>query len=368
MSQMLLAAVLIMPLSFASMEARSQMVAVPAAESTQNFLGESSAKLYSTAASTAGDPGTGEVTASDAASVEDGLPPTSAEPLSSSSSLRETLPTNITAVTPDLGTLPPSPADPAAPAPTFSGLGVPAPGPVTLPPKPTKVRDLPAPGGNDRPRVRPFRAAAFGVTASSLGAGGELAIPVAGTLNARVGASYVLWRYPFNIDGIDYNPGLKFTSGRATIDWFPHHGAFHVSAGALYFRNSIGGSADVVEGQSFSLGGTSYSNSVDDPIHGTATITYGKQIAPMVLLGFGNILPRSGRHLSMPFEFGGAYMEPPTLKLKLQGTACTTQGCFNAATDPEVQANVQKEVNTLQGDIRFLEVYPVVSLGLACRF
>ena len=88
----------------------------------------------------------------------------------------------------------------------------------------------------------------------------------------------------------------------------------------------------------------------------------------MVLLGFGNILPRSGRHLSMPFEFGGAYLQPPTLNLKLSGTACTNQGCFNAATDPQVQSNLTKEVTTLQSDIRFLQVYPIVSLGLACRF
>ena len=265
----------------------------------------------------------------------------------------------------------PEPAAPSSanPSPAAPALADPSPGaPVTLPPKPARVHDLPAITNGDRPRVRPFQAAAFGLTASSLGTGAELAIPVASTLNLRAGASYLLWHYPFNIDGIDYNPGLKFTSARATVDWFPHHGAFHISAGALYFRNAIGGSADVVEGQTFSLGGTNYINSVDDPIHGTATITYGKQIAPMVLLGFGNILPRSGRHLSMPFEFGGAYMRPPALNLKLSGTACTTQGCFNAATDPQVQANVTKEVNTLQSDIRFLQVYPIVSLGLACRF
>ena len=239
-------------------------------------------------------------------------------------------------------------------------------GPVTLPPRPP--RDLPPLSAGDRPRIRPFQAAAFGLTASTLGAGAELAIPLSRTLNLRVGGSYMRESFPFNVDGIDYLPGLKFTSGRGSIDWFPHHGAFHISAGALYFRNTIAGTASVVEGQTFSLGGTNYINSVDDPVGGNASVVYGKQIAPMLLLGFGNILPRSGRHFSMPFEFGGAYMQAPTLNLKLSGTACTNQGCFNAATDPQVQANLAKEINTLQSDLRFLQVYPILSLGLACRF
>ncbi len=341
MSQIFFTALLIMPLSLASLQARAQMVPAASTDTTQSFLGESSSRLYTT---NVPDPSEDmpKTLAADAATT----------PAASSSIALDALPLTLPA-------LPPASPAPASPTPGA---------PVTLPPKPAKVRDLPLPGQADRPRVRPFQAVAFGLTASSLGAGSELAIPVAGTLNLRVGASYLLWHYPFTIDGIDYNPGLKFTSARGTIDWFPHHGAFHVSAGALYFRNTIGGSADVIEGQTFSLGGTNYINSVDDPIHGTANLAYGKQIAPMLLLGFGNILPRSGRHLSMPFEFGGAYMKPPTLNLKLTGTACTSQGCFNAATDPQVQANILKEVTTLQGDIRFLQVYPIVSLGLACRF
>ena len=352
MSQRLLAVVIVVLLLPASLRAGAQMVAMPAAaESAQSVIGDGAAKLYSTADHGAANGQPGE--ALPAAGLPD---PATPEPAIADPAVA------------DPAIADPAIADPAVSTSAGPDPALPAAGPVTLPPKPAKVHDLPALRGGDQERVRPFRAVAFGLTASSLGAGGELAIPVARTLNVRVGASYLKWQYPFELDGIDYNPGLKFTSGRATIDWFPHHGAFHVSAGALYFRNAIGGSADVTEGQSFSLGGTSYSNSVDDPIHGTATIMYGKQIAPLVLLGFGNILPRSGRHFSMPFEFGGAYMEPPTLNLKLKGTACTTQGCFNAATDPEVQANLTQEVNTLQGDIRFLQVYPIVSLGLACRF
>ncbi len=368
-SQLTFAAVLIMPLSLASLQAGAQMVPVSGAEPLPISLPESSSHLYSTS-STADAPALDVmVTASSSTSVATEPEPTGESPAASSSYGEPVLPAPAS-VPAAPAFAPAAPASmPATPAGTSPGASVAAlAAPVILTPKPAKVRDLPSPLRGDQPRVRPFRAVAFGLTASSLGAGAELAIPVARTLNVRAGGNYVLLHYPFNIDGIDYSPGLKFTSGRATVDWFPHRGAFHVSAGALYFRNSISGTADVVEAQTFSLGGTNYINSVDDPIHGAASIAYGKQIAPMVLLGFGNILPRSGRHVSMPFEFGGAYMRAPTLNLKLSGTACTMQGCFNAATDPQVQSNLTKEVNTLQSDMRFLQVYPIVSLGLACRF
>ena len=238
--------------------------------------------------------------------------------------------------------------------------------PVTLPPPPRRARTLQNPEAGDR--VRPFRAAAFGLTASTLGAGAEMAVRIARTLNLRVGGSYLNWTYPFNLDGIDYAPALKFTAGQSTIDWFPHHAEFHISVGALYFRNHIAGNATVAEGQSFTLGATQYTNSVDDPVGGTASVVYGKQIAPLLLLGFGNLLPRAGRHISVPVEFGGAYLQAPQLNLHLTGTACTTQGCFNAATDTEVQANLKSEITKLQGDLHFLQIFPIVSVGLACRF
>lgn len=216
--------------------------------------------------------------------------------------------------------------------------------------------------------MRPLRAVAFGLTVSTLGAGVEAAVPLSRTLNWRVGASYVRYDVPFSINGIDYDPGVKYTAGRSTLDWFPHRGAFHISAGALYFRNAIAGSARVVEGATFTLGDTTYVNSVDDPIRGRAALVYGKHVAPLVLLGFGNILPRSGRHISVPIEFGGAYLQPPAVQLDLAGTACTNQGCFNAATDSTVRENIAAQQTRFTSNLRPLAVYPILSLGLACRF
>ena len=64
----------------------------------------------------------------------------------------------------------------------------------------------------------------------------------------------------------------------------------------------------------------------------------------------------------------GGYRHSPRLNMQLTGTACATQGCFCAATDAEVQADLKSEISKLQGDLHLLQVYPIVSVGLAGRF
>lgn len=232
-------------------------------------------------------------------------------------------------------------------------------GGIQLPPMPKK---------HVAKHIGPFSTVALEVTGGTLGAGLELATPIARTLNLRVGGAYVNLQYPFAVDGVNYNTAMKLTSGQGVIDWYPKRGGFHLTAGALYFHTAVDAAADVAPGGQFKLGGTTYINSVDDPVQGTASLKFPRKLAPMVLLGFGNLIPRSGRHISVPIEIGGAYLQPPSVGLQLAGTACTTQGCFNAATDPSVQANLANERDKLNKDIRPLQIYPIVSIGFAVRF
>ncbi len=230
------------------------------------------------------------------------------------------------------------------------------------------VQLSPPPPRHQQPHFRPFSTIALAPTGGTLGTGIDLATPLSSSLNLRTGGTYFNLQYPFTIDGVGYNAGLKLTSGKGLIEWYPHHGGFHISAGALYLKSAVSAVATVEAGKQFKLGGTTYLNSVDDPVQGTASLNFPRKLAPLVLLGFGNMIPRSGRHISVPLEIGGAYLRPPRVGLQLAGTACTTQGCFNAATDPTVLANLTQEVDKLNRDIRPLQIYPVVSLGLALRF
>ncbi len=220
----------------------------------------------------------------------------------------------------------------------------------------------------DKLHVHPFSKLALGFKADTLGAGVELAAPISRRLNLRAAANTFNFRYLFNIDGIDYDAQLHFHSGQLAVDWFPFHGEFHISPGVLYFQNTLTAKASVSAGQPFQLANTSYTNSVDDPIYGTADITYSRKIAPTITVGVGNLIPRTGRHISVPFEVGIAYLGAAKMNIKLAGTTCTTTGCFNAATDPETQSSLQQEVQDLNGELVKYKLYPIVSLGFGYRF
>ena len=214
----------------------------------------------------------------------------------------------------------------------------------------------------------PFSHVAFGLKASTLGGGAEMATPLGNCFNLRLGGNFAQFQYPFRKDGLEYTPQVKLESGQGTLDYFPGNGNFHISGGALYVRNGFTGAANVPSGQTYKLGSTTYLNSIDDPVNGTATLTYARKVAPVGLIGFGNLIPRSGRRLSFPVEVGVAYLGAPQTKLKLNGTSCTSDGCFEDATDPGTLSNIKQEETEINNDLWYTRFYPVVSLGVAFRF
>jgi hypothetical protein len=228
---------------------------------------------------------------------------------------------------------------------------------ITLPPPPKEPRS-----------TRSFRGFAFGIKATTLGAGAEIATPLTRSINLRSGINVFSFAYPFTIDGVNYNSVFHYKSSQSTLDWFPLHGRFHISPGILYSRNTLTANASVGPGQGFELGDQPFTNTVDDPLTGTMSVVYPHKYSPLLLAGFGNILPRTGRHLSMPIEFGVAYTGAPTINVNLNGTACTTEGCVSFANNAEAQASLKQEVQNLNEDLKRLPVYPILSLGFAYRF
>lgn len=231
------------------------------------------------------------------------------------------------------------------------------------------IRVVPAPIPEKQPlQIKPFRSVAVGVKADTLGAGVELATPLSHSFNLRSSFNVLPFNYGFSIDGVNYNARFHLQSTEAALDWFPLHSSFHVSPGVLYAKNSLSGTTSVGPGQSFTLGNQPFINSVDDPAHGSASVIYPHKVAPMLLFGFGNIIPRSGSHFSFPVEFGAAYTGAPQMSVSLNGTACTKDGCANFGTNTQAQTFLKQEVNDLNSDLRSFPFYPIVSIGVAYHF
>ena len=212
----------------------------------------------------------------------------------------------------------------------------------------------------------------IGVNVSTLGIGGDLAVRLTHRINVRAGGNFMSLSHSFTDNGITYGGQLHFRSAEAYLDWF-FLGPLHLSGGALLYNgNNVTATVAVPAGTTFSLNGTDYESSSAAPLGGSASLKLNKA-APAILLGVGNMIPRSGRHFGAHFEIGGMYEGSPNIVLGLTGTACTppfTSGvtCQDVGTSSTIQANVAAQQNKFNHDAAPYKFYPIVSTGFSIAF
>lgn len=210
----------------------------------------------------------------------------------------------------------------------------------------------------------------IGVKMSTLGAGIEFAMPITSRSNLRTGFNIFDHSQPFDTDGITYNGRLSLRSAQINYDWFPFHGAFHLSPGVLVYNgNRITANLSVPSGKNFNIDHNTFRSDPKDPIRGNAAITFNK-VAPAFLLGWGNLIPRRSRHFSFPFEFGFVYHGQPDLTFDLIGKGCDPKGrgCRRIDVNPTGLSSIADERAQINRDISVFKFYPVISGGFAVNF
>jgi hypothetical protein len=301
----------------------------------------------------------------------------------------ETIPASGTPA-PTLETAPHSGTTPIAPVTT--GKPYPVPGANTTntlepaPPQPNPTIDAPLaanlpveqqpsapPAVQKAPRIKPFSKIAFEFKVGFAGIGVDVATPLAQHFNLRGGGNFFSYNGSYNDSGDIIAGDAKLRGGEFYLDYFPFHNGFRISPGLVINGNNLNAATRVPAGTEFDLGdGTYYSsNHGVDPVHGTAIFNLGRKVAPSFTVGFGNMIPRSNKHISFPFEVGFEYIGVPTLQLTLIGTVCdasTPPNCQKIDNDPDAQANLLKEQNDINSDIRFLRFYPILSQGISIKF
>ncbi|PYV33722.1 MAG: hypothetical protein DMG22_08880 [Acidobacteria bacterium] len=211
-----------------------------------------------------------------------------------------------------------------------------------------------------------------GFRMSSLGFGGEVAAEVTHSTNIRGGINFFSSSRGYNNDGIHYAGDLRWFSAEAHYDWFPFAHALHLSPGVIaYNDNHVNASASVPGGNSFTLNGVEYESEPANPVSGSAKLSFNK-IAPTVMIGLGNLVPRNGKHFSVNIEGGVAFQGSPKIALHLAGGACTFTplgpNCQNVATNSAIQSNVQGEQSKISDDLSPFKYYPLISLTIGYRF
>jgi hypothetical protein len=122
-------------------------------------------------------------------------------------------------------------------------------------------------------------------------------------------------------------------------------------------------------GQSITLNDFTYTSDPKSPLNGSGNVVFWKA-APKLTLGWGDLIPRSGRRWSFLAEVGIAYQGTPRTSLAFQGNVCNSSGlnCVSAATNPTVQANIVGEQGKINYNLYPLRFYPIVSVGFGFNF
>ena len=212
----------------------------------------------------------------------------------------------------------------------------------------------------------------FGIAvgAGTLGAGIQAATRVASKSNVRFGFNYFKYTGSTTSSNITYTGSLKLESAELLFDQYIV-GGLHLSGGAMVYDGNQGtATAAVPGGQTFTLNNVSYYSASGDPVNGTGAIT-ARKVAPEILIGIGNLVPRSGRHFTANIEAGVAFQGSPNANLNLTGSTClisATSGCGPIASNPAVQANIQGQQNKINNDLAPFKYYPIVRLSFGYKF
>ena len=170
---------------------------------------------------------------------------------------------------------------------------------------------------------------------SLLGIGIQGAVELSPKTNIRGGFNFFNYSTTVNQSGFSVDGQRHLRSAEVLYDWYPFRGGFHLSPGALVYNgNKVNANLTTTAGTTFTLNGTTYTSSASNPVTGLATVDLNNyKVAPMLLVGFGNLVPRS-RHFAVNFDIGAALTGSPKFAMSLAGTACSASGgCVNAATE-----------------------------------
>ena len=233
-------------------------------------------------------------------------------------------------------------------------------------------------------QIRPFSRLAIGVDFSPLGAGAEAAMNLSRHFDARITGNLLQYSTNFTTNGFNVDANLHLASAGTQVDWYPFHTGFRLSPGILlYNQNRVNANAPVAPGTSFTLNNQTFYAAIPNSVLGITALSgtgalglHSTRPAFMMTTGWGNLIPRSGRHWAIPFEIGVALTGSPTVKMNLTGWACYDRAqtlCTNV-DDPsnpiaaEIQNDLQAQVMKWKNDLDPLKTYPIVSTGVVFNF
>ena len=210
--------------------------------------------------------------------------------------------------------------------------------------------------------------AAFGVSLSALGqgvalapkvgstgAGADLTIGIARSVNLRLGAQGWTRDETRTEQEIEYDARLRLLSGQVLLDLHPAGLGFRLSAGVLINGNEL--TAISSEDAVYTINGRRYPVGLVGRLRGRVET---EPIAPYLGVGWGNAVA-PGSRWRLAVDVGAFYQGEPEVSL-------TASPTIPILVPPEFFEDLEAERREIEEDVSDYTVYPVISLGVSYRF
>jgi len=202
----------------------------------------------------------------------------------------------------------------------------------------------------------PIARVAIGAEIGTAGYGPVAVITANKYLTASVGYTWLDFEDTYDSDDASYDGKLKFSNIQARLNWHPFAGNFHLSAGAFISDNTVDIVGRPKADSTYEFGGNVYTAAEVGTVAGRMNIV--DDTVPFVGLGWTKTPAKSG--FGFFFEVGVLFIDAPQATLTSRGGTLSN--------DPELKAALAREVDDINDDLKDLEFYPVVQLGLIYRF
>jgi hypothetical protein len=195
--------------------------------------------------------------------------------------------------------------------------------------------------------------------ASTLGLGGSVIRKIVPALNARVGVNGFSLGRDIEETDLTYEGDLNLLNVTTGLDYYPFkQSGFHLSGGLTFGNNNIKGTA--TNNDTIDLGGQTFTADELGTVDAEVDIT--NDVAPFLGIGWGNPVAE-GKGLGFWLNAGVVFGGSPEVTV-------TPNPSVNVPDEfqDELDRAARDEAQDIEDDINFIEVYPVLSLGLSYQF
>lgn len=210
---------------------------------------------------------------------------------------------------------------------------------------------------------------------STLGLGGHIVRQITPNFNARVGANAFGVGIDINETEFDYEGDLNLFNVSTLLDIHPfNNSGFRLTVGAIFSDNNIEGTADVSERVADELGEVEVGGAtidirdlgIDDLATIDADIDINNSVAPYVGIGGGNAVAE-GKGLGFWWNLGVVIGGSPEAEVS-SNISNDVPEALREEVEAAADRALEDEEEDLEDELDFINVYPVVSLGLSYQF